>query len=402
MTQSIRFGTDGVRGQAGQWPVSVDGAKAIGMGLSRWIKQGTVFVGRDTRASSPQLVDALVDGLVTGGAHAVRLGVVPTAAVSTAVVADGADAGVMVTASHNVWSDNGIKVVDRRGEKLVDPSELAAHFGVPAPNSGGTDSTHPSPLDSWFQALPSVDLSGHRILLDGAHGAGAAAAADALRRMGALVTEVANSPNGRNINDGVGAMHPPLDLHGCDLGICLDGDGDRLVLIHPHRGILDGDDLLWMLSRTSRGPVVGTVMCNGGLEDALAGRLVRTAVGDANVHAEMRRLNAEIGGEPSGHIMIRGGMPTSDGLYTALRILASQGSNELPIGGWSRWPQAKRNVRNVEACTTLDAIHEAEKSGHRVLVRASGTEPLVRIMVEGQDADRWAKAIEDALVRQMG
>lgn len=402
MTAPIRFGTDGVRGEAGRWPVSTEGAAAIGCGLSRWTERGTVYVGCDTRESSPELVDALVAGLVRGGAHAVKLGVVPTAAVSTAVAADGVDAGVMVTASHNVWSDNGIKVVDRHGEKLVDPSELAAHFGVSAGPTIGTASTHPDPLQSWLQALPKVNLSGRRLLLDGAHGAGAQAAADALRSMGAEVIEVANAPTGQNINAGVGAMHPPTNLRGCELGICLDGDGDRLVLIHPSRGILDGDDLLWMLSQTLNGPVVGTVMCNGGLEEALGGRLIRTAVGDANVHAEMQRLNAEVGGEPSGHMMIRGGMPTSDGLYTALRILDSTGVQDLPVDGWSRWPQATRNVRNVEVCTTLDAIVEAENAGHRVLVRASGTEPLVRIMVEGSDAERWASAIEDALVLQMG
>ena len=173
-------------------------------------------------------------------------------------------------------------------------------------------------------------------------------------------------------------------------------------MVHPTKGVLDGDDLLWMLSRGTSGPVVGTVMCNGGLEEALNGRLVRTAVGDANVHAEMHRLGAELGGEPSGHIMLRTGMPTSDGLYTALRILENAGAGPLPVDGWTRWPQAMRNVRNVPLATRLDSIVAAEATGHRVLVRASGTEPVVRVMVEGPNPDEWADAIEHALVQQMG
>ena len=402
MTAPIRFGTDGVRGTAGTWPITEAGATTIGRGVGAWTQGGVVYIGHDTRESSEVLVDAAVDGLVQSGAQAVRLGVVPTAAVSAAVAADGAKAGIMVTASHNPWMDNGLKVVDARGEKLVNPDDLVACFGATPQGRRGSVTTHPSPLHAWLAALPRPDLTGRSILLDGAHGAGAAAAANALRERGAVVTEIANAPNGRNINQGVGAMHPPRDLRGCDMAICLDGDADRLVMVHPIKGVLDGDDLLWMLSQAITGPVVGTVMCNGGLEEALNGRLVRTAVGDANVHAEMHRLGAELGGEPSGHIMLRTGMPTSDGLYTALRILENAGSGPLPVDGWNRWPQAMRNVRNVRLVTTLRPIAAAEAAGHRVLVRASGTEPVVRVMVEGPDADHWADAIEHALVQQMG
>lgn len=402
MTPPIRFGTDGVRGAAGTWPITREGAATIGQGIGLWTQQGVVHIGQDTRESSTMLVDAVVDGLIRSGARAVRLGVVPTAAVSAAVAADGADAGIMITASHNPWMDNGLKVVDACGEKLVNTDDLVACFDSPPMALRGSVVAHPSPLEAWLAALPNPDLSGRSILLDGAHGAGASSAAMALRERGATVTEVANAPDGRNINHGVGAMHPPTDLQGCDIAICLDGDADRLVMVHPIKGVLDGDDLLWMLSRGTTGPVVGTVMCNGGLEEALNGRLIRTAVGDANVHAEMHRLGAELGGEPSGHIMLRNGMPTSDGLYTALRILENAGADALPVDGWIRWPQAMRNVRNVEPTTTLDPIAAAEATGHRVLVRASGTEPVVRVMVEGPDADRWADAIEHALIQRMG
>ena len=402
MTRNIRFGTDGVRGPAGTWPISTKGAETIGNGLAQWTQSGEVYIGQDTRESSPELVAALARGLVEGGSTATKLGVVPTAAVSMAVKQDGVAAGVMVTASHNPWSDNGIKVVDSTGSKLMDSEPLVTMFGQSVKKPGGRIQTHPSPLDAWKNALPKPDLSGHRILLDGAHGAGSHAAAMVLRDLGATVIEVAGEPNGRNINDGVGAMHPNTELQGCDLGIYLDGDADRLVMVHPTHGVLDGDDLLWMLARCTHGPVVGTVMSNGGLEAALAGRLVRTGVGDAKVHAEMKRLAASVGGEPSGHIMIDGGMPTSDGLYTALRILEAAKGAPLQPGGWTRWPQAHRNVRNVTLNTELMAIGEAEQDGHRVLVRASGTEPLVRVMVEGARSEFWAQAIADALAAQTG
>jgi len=303
----------------------------------------------------------------------------------------------MITASHNPWADNGIKVLDQAGEKLLDPEPLLKCIASAEPQHAGTAVDHPDPLAPWTSCLPQVDLSGRRILLDGAHGAGCIAALDALEAAGAQVKTVGANPNGRNINEGVGSMCPPTDLQGCDFAICLDGDADRLVMVHPEHGILDGDDLLWMLAGAVDGPIVGTVMTNGGLEEALGGRLVRTGVGDAKVHAEMNRLGSKLGGEPSGHIMVHGGMPTSDGLYTALRVLQAAGGGPLPIGGWTRWPQAKRNVRGVRLDPHLDAIRLAETAGHRVLVRASGTEPVVRVMVEGPEAKVWVDQIAEAL-----
>lgn len=398
MTRPIRFGTDGVRGPFGTWPITAPGAEAIGLGIAAWVPGGKILIGRDTRESGPELVDAVVQGVLRGGRTAVRLGILPTAAVSAAVAADeSAFAGVMVTASHNPWADNGIKVLDHAGEKLLDPEPLLRCIASAEPQGSGTVLDDPDPLAAWRSSLPLVDLGGRRILLDGAHGAGCVAALDALEAAGAQVHAVGAEPNGRNINQGVGSMCPPKELHGCDFAICLDGDADRLVMVDPEHGVLDGDDLLWMLAGAVDGPVVGTVMANGGLEEALGGRLVRTGVGDARVHAEMIRLGAKLGGEPSGHIMIGGGMPTSDGLYTALRVLQAAQGGPLPIGGWTRWPQARRNVRDVSLDPNLEAIHLAEAAGHRVLVRASGTEPVVRVMVEGPEADLWADQIAEAL-----
>lgn len=398
MNPAIKFGTDGVRGPFGQWPITNEGARIIGQAIAAWTQRGVIFIGRDTRASGMELELALIDGMVKGGSKVQTMGVVPTAAVSCAVHARQADAGVMITASHNPWQDNGIKVVDGQGEKLTDTTPISRWFNDPPAAEGGEATALLNPLDAWKNRLPTVQLYGKQILLDAAHGAGFECARHALEELGATVKAIASAPNGQNINDGVGAMHPPTDLRGCDLGICLDGDADRLVMVDPHQGLMDGDDFLWLLSRDNQGPIVGTVMTNGGLEEALGDRLIRTGVGDAKVWAEMLRINAQIGGEPSGHMMMKDGMPTSDGLYTALRILQGTGG-ELPDRGWTRKPQALRNVRDVTLDPDLGSIHQARAAAHRVLVRASGTEPLVRVMVEGVDADRWAEEIARSLPR---
>ena len=398
MNLPIKFGTDGVRGPMGQWPITAEGARIIGQAIAAWTQRGLILIGRDTRASGMELESALIDGMVQGGSKVRTMGVVPTAAVSCAVVAEHANAGVMITASHNPWQDNGIKVVDDRGEKLTDTSPLSNWFNSPPTALGGEAEPLPNPLHPWKDRLPKVRLNGRKILLDAAHGAGFECAWQVLEDLGATVEAVASAPNGQNINAGVGAMHPPTDLRGCDFAICLDGDADRLVMVDPNQGVMDGDDFLWFLSHGKDGPVVGTVMTNGGLEEALGKRLIRTGVGDAKVWAEMLRVDACIGGEPSGHMMMKDGMPTSDGLYTALRIL--HGTNgTLPSRGWSRKPQAHRNVREVTLDPNLVSIHQARAAAHRVLVRASGTEPLVRVMVEGADAERWAEEIARSLPR---
>jgi len=385
---------------AGQWPITEEGAEIIGLGVASWSGGGTVCLGRDTRESGPALSQALVQGLIKGGSTVIDLGVVPTAAVSCFAAAHpSVNAGVMLTASHNAWHDNGIKVLDASGEKLTDTTDLTARFSEPVEQSPGSVSKHDDPLGPWRDALPQINLTGLKILFDGAHGAAFEAGRLALSTTGAEVLAVASEPNGRNINEGVGAMHPPTELHGCDIGICLDGDGDRLVLIDPKHGVLDGDDILWMLAQRTTGPVIGTVMANGGLEAALNGRLVRTGVGDAKVHAEMLRSQAPVGGEPSGHIMIKGGMPTSDGIYTALRVLETAPCGQLPVDGWTRLPQVNRSVRHVSVQPDLPAITEARNAAHRVLVRASGTEPVVRVMVEGPEAEQWAARIADTLPR---
>ena len=374
------------------------GARTIGRAVAAWSGGRSIFVGRDTRESGPGLAAAVIEGLVAGGVTALDLGVVPTAAVSCAAGLDpGAGGGIMVTASHNAWTDNGIKVVDSAGAKLHDTSELTRFFEAQPETGPGKVVTVPRPLLPWHARLPEVDLQGRKILFDSAPGAAHACGPAVLQALGAEVVRRGCAPDGRNINDRVGALHPPTDLLGCDLAICLDGDADRLVMVDPDHGALDGDDLLWMLAGRSTGPVVGTVMTNSGLEVALGARLIRTEVGDAHVAAGMACHGAALGGEPSGHILFADGMPTSDGMATALEILRRAEGGPLPVAGWTRWPQARRDVRDAVVPESLPAITEAEDAGHRVLVRASGTEPLVRVMVEGADASVWADRIAGAL-----
>ena len=384
----IRFGTDGIRGPAGEWPLTAEGARRIGGAVARW-SGGPVVVGWDTRESSPWIADAVLQGIVHAGGVGLRAGVLPTPALSCAVVGRAA-AGVMITASHNLWQDNGVKVVGRDGRKVFDPTPIEAAIGGAEPGGGRVEDLADA-ARAWRASLPHVDLHGQSILIDCAHGAATNHAPAFLESLGARVTRRGCAPDGRNINDGVGALHPPSEIS-ADLAICLDGDGDRVALVDSVRGLLDGDDLLYFLA--AEGPVVGTVMTNGGLEKALGpGRLIRAPVGDRFVAEAMAASGATIGGEPSGHLLFADGLPTSCGLYTALRALA------VPWGDkFHRLPQVTRNVRATEV-GAAEEIARAEQAGHRVIVRKSGTEPVVRVMVEGEQAEHWAKMITRALER---
>lgn len=400
--REIRFGTDGVRGRFGEWPLTAQGARLMGRGIAAWTQGGRVVVGRDTRQSSPLLSDALCTGLMAGGATVLDGGVLPTAAVSCAVAEVRAQAGVMITASHNPWHDNGVKVLNAAGRKPTDAevADLEAQFSRPPKTERpGTRAVFDDPAYAWRSRMPVLDLDGITILLDCANGAASPHASSVLRSMGATVRRRDGAPDGKNINDGVGAMHPPDDLQGCDLAICLDGDADRLVMVVPGWGTLDGDDMLWLLSQNTDGPLVGTVMTNGGLEAALGDRLIRAKVGDRHVAKKMVESGARVGAEPSGHVLFSDGMPTGDGLYAALRILRDRGRTPrllLPLAGWERLPTRTRNLRYEGERRPLESLStpdEARAAGQRVIIRYSGTEPVLRILVEGTDADTWLDRI---------
>lgn len=392
MSAPIRFGTDGVRGKAGEWPITPEGARRVGRAVAE-VAQGPVVVGRDTRASSARLARAMTEGLLSGGADVASAGVLPTPALSAVVAARGAARGVMITASHNLWMDNGYKVLGPDGAKEPNEAglERALQADLPEARRWGRLGRIRSGYKLWSSRLPQVNLHGLRVLLDCANGAAWRYAPAALARTGATVLLRGCEPDGRNINDGVGALHPPADLQGADLAICLDGDGDRVTLA-DEEGALDGDDLLLLLAAGTPGPVVGTVMSNGGLDEALGGRLRRVPVGDRHVAEEMRRIEARIGGEPSGHMLFWDGLPTSCGLSTALRVLRG-GTGLRARLRWTRWPSARRDLRSRRPLETLREPALAEAAGNRVLVRYSGTEPVIRVLVEGPDAEGWADRI---------
>ena len=433
------FGTDGIRGRVGAAPMTPDFVRRLGRAAARALARGgrppTVLIGGDTRESGPALAGALAAGLSDAGARAELGGILPTPAVAWLVGRDETlDAGAVVSASHNPYRDNGIKLLGADGGKLPDAAEAA----VEAALETAADAAPPAPpaplrdeaarLEAYLgfcrAAAPGLDLSGRHFLIDCAHGAAHAAAPRLFRGLGARVTAVGAAPDGRNINAGCGATCPQYAQAetracGAELGLSLDGDGDRLMMIDEDGAVADGDDLLFVLARARRaagtldGGVVGTEMSNLGLERALAGLGVpfaRAAVGDRHVLAMLRARGWQLGGETSGHVICRELAPAGDGLLTALQTLAALAVLGQTLAaaraGLRKHPQAMVNVPRAGADAVRDAVEiaaadaRAQLGGRgRVLVRPSGTEPLLRIMVESEDAGeagRLARAIAGA------
>jgi phosphoglucosamine mutase len=415
------FGTDGVRGVAGE-VVTADLATALGRAAveASGVDRPQVLIVRDTRESGPMLEAGLAAGIAEGGGDALVAGVLPTPAASVLVRRLGLDFGAVVSASHNPWRDNGIKLFGRDGAKL--DSELSGRIealtlkhladgpGEPAAAIGRVRTLEAS-LDDYLRELASnfpLDLSGRRIALDCAHGATFRAAPLILERLGAQVEAIGIDPDGRNINDGVGSTHPEALVEhvgktGAEIGFAFDGDGDRVIAADAGGAIRDGDDLIAIAAEHLHrsGPLSGvavTVMTNFGFHTAMgdAGIEVETTdVGDENVAAAMRERDWPLGGEQSGHIIWSGHAPTGDGIAAALLTLTALGDRALAdVRPFERLPQLLRNVevRDREAIAEATALWEAvdrenaalEGRG-RVLVRASGTEPLVRVMVEAPD-----------------
>lgn len=399
----MKFGTDGLRGPAATVITPALG-RALGAAVVA-VLGPDVWVARDTRPSGPDLLDAVCAGVVAAGGRATSLGVLPTPGLSLRVRAEGASAGIMVTASHNPPEDNGLKVLGPGGHKLdaaVLDALSAALDAAPVPRPGGSrrdlDGTA-AYVAALLAALPPGRwLAGKRVLFDAAAGAGEAAGAAVLAALGATVVPFA----GPAINTGCGAVHPEhaaraLRDERCDVGVVLDGDGDRIALVDGSGRALDGDAILWLCRR---GPVmIGTVMTNLGLEQALAAegiRLVRTPVGDANVADALVAHAAPLGGEPSGHLIFADGPPSADALYAGLRTLAA--APTLDTAGLTPAAQAQTNLRGV-SLPPLD-LGFVEAAGGRSVVRKSGTEALVRVMVEHADA-AVAEALKDRVVQMI-
>jgi phosphoglucosamine mutase len=435
------FGTDGVRGVAGQYPLDEKTTFAVGLALGRWVsshhRSPEVVIGMDTRESGPWIARHVAGGLAREGVRPRFAGLITTPGIAYAARSGSFAAGVMISASHNPYQDNGIKIIDHSGYKLPDEQEHAlerdilAFGGEPAPLpltvDEGLDREY---LDHLASTLPG-GLAGMRIAIDAANGAASHLAPELFTRLGADADCIHCSPNGRNINLNCGSLHlqtlrARVLETGADLGIAFDGDADRALFISHSGKIVDGDAVMWINARPlhARGKlseVVATVMSNLGLERALKRDgigLVRTPVGDKYVLEEMIRRGAPLGGEQSGHVIFREDATTGDGLLTALRVLEVMRDSGKDLDALTAdleiYPQILVNVRVKQrrALADLHAVNREIRRAEsefgeagRVLVRFSGTEPLARVMVEGPELARvehFANSIADAIRGELG
>jgi phosphoglucosamine mutase len=418
----LYFGTDGVRGPYGG-PVMNDGfAARLGFAAAAWLpRPGPVLIGRDTRFSGPSLETAVAQGVRAAGAEPRPLGVLPTPAVARAVREEGAVLGIVVTASHNPAADNGIKFFGAGGWKLSDDDEWRIEQLLPASVPGAAGSvlvpgelagrSAASYIEAARALLPAGALAGWRIVADTAHGATCGTTPAVLRALDADIIPIGDAPDGHNINAGVGSEHPArlaAEVRSAQarIGIAHDGDGDRCVLCDELGDVLDGDEILAILGthalrqgRLAQDTLVITVQSNLGVDAAIAaagGRVVRTSVGDRYVIERMRAVGATLGGESSGHIVFSEISPTGDGLVAALKVIEVMLATGQPLSrlrrALTKCPQlnAALRVREKKPLETLpklaaviDGVEQELGASGRVLVRYSGTEPKLRVLVEG-------------------
>ncbi len=426
----IYFGTDGVRGPYGG-PVMNEGfAERLGVAAGRFASRIShhgggvqrVLIGRDTRASGESLLGAFAAGLASVGVDAISLGVLPTPAVAAAVVRERAVLGVMITASHNPAADNGIKFFASSGMKLTDAQEAEIEQLLPAEKPEalqrrsllGTEGLA-TYLEKVRRILPARALAGWQIVLDTANGATCTTSPIILRELGAQVELIGGSPNGDNINDGVGSEHPEklaarVRASGARLGIAHDGDGDRCILCDERGEVLDGDEILAILATHALGrgtlaarTLVVTVQSNLGVDAAIraaGGRVVRTAVGDRYVLEGMLLERATLGGESSGHVICSEVAPTGDGLVAALKVIEVMLATGRPLSELrtvlKKFPQGSLNLKVREKRElarlphlplAIEALEKELGQNGRVLVRYSGTEAKLRLLVEGPTAE---------------
>jgi phosphoglucosamine mutase len=436
------FGTDGLRGRAGVFPLDPRSLRTVGREVGASVRREggrSVVLGGDTRESTPAMAADLASGLEEAGCAVSFAGVVPTPAVAELVLALSAGAGISVSASHNPHEDNGVKVFGSDARKWPDEKEEALeerllanpHADNPPPEE---EVRRPPQLDPSLAEIYLTRLLSrlprrlHDVtaLLDAGNGAAYRLGPQALERAGCSVTSIADRPDGRNINENCGALHPDgmareTRLRNADVGVALDGDADRAIFSDETGRLLDGDDVLWIVAtrwkaegHLTEGGVVGTVMSNFGLEAALAREGIpfhRAAVGDRNVAQLMEETGAALGGETSGHILFAPLSPSGDGIQTALvvaSILSDAGRPLSRLATLEKSPQALRNVRvsrreplegSPALVRAVAAAKERLGDRGRVFLRYSGTEPLLRILVEGTDeraVTAIAKELEDA------
>ena len=438
------FGTDGVRGTANTHPMTAEMALRIGAAVGRYFRRDhsaahRVVIGKDTRLSGYMLENALTAGLTSTGMNVLLLGPVPTPAVGLMTRSMRADLGVMISASHNPAEDNGIKFFGPDGYKLSDQAEIEIERLIEegvnpaqAQNIGRARRVDDARFRYGERIKSSLSrdlrLDGLKVVVDCANGAAHRTAPEVLWELGAEVIPVGIAPNGKNINLNCGSTKPQLAAetvvaHGADVGICLDGDADRVVMVDEHGKVADGDQLMALLAtswakadRLQGGALVATVMSNLGLERHLAAqglRLERTAVGDRYVVERMREGGFNLGGEQSGHIVMSDYATTGDGLMAGLHFLAEmvhtgRKASELAVQ-FETVPQLLKNVRYGEGQTPLEvasvqnaiADAEARLNGQgRLLIRKSGTEPLIRVMAECED-DALLTQVVDGIVAEV-
>ncbi|RKE47568.1 MULTISPECIES: phosphoglucosamine mutase [unclassified Sphingomonas] len=430
------FGTDGIRGATNISPMTAEMAMKVGMAAGAYFLRGDhrhrVVIGKDTRLSGYMLESALVAGFTSVGMDVVMVGPMPTPAVAMLTHSMRADIGVMISASHNAYADNGIKLFGPDGYKLSDEAEEAIEALidgdiplVPSSQIGRArriDDAQGRYIHFAKSTFPeNLRLDGMRVVIDCANGAAYKVAPSALWELGADVVAIGVTPNGTNINDGVGSTAPQtlaetVVASGADIGIALDGDADRLIVVDETGTIVDGDQLMATIAaswarqgRLAGGGLVATVMSNLGLERHLAAQglgLVRTKVGDRHVLEKMRSSGYNVGGEQSGHIILSDYATTGDGLVAALQILAEvKRSGALASEVLHRFeplPQLLKNVRfaggkplDDDAVKAVIAQAEAELAGNgRLVIRPSGTEPVIRVMAEGDDPAQVERVVD--------
>ncbi len=426
------FGTDGVRGEVGQFPITPDFVLKLGYAAGQVLVQHdreqkpTVLIGKDTRISGYMLEAALVAGFTAAGVNVLQTGPLPTPGVAYLTRVLRLSAGVMISASHNVYSDNGIKFFAEGGVKLSDEIELEIEAKIdeemktrPSDQLGrarrisGADDRYIEFCKSTFPV--NMDLRGLKLVVDSANGAGYDVAPKVFHELGAKVVNIGDEPNGYNINEKCGATHPKalqaaVLQNEADYGIALDGDGDRLMMVDRNGKVYDGDNLIYVVAKARAreginiGGVVGTVMTNMAMEIALQEQGVafcRAKVGDRYVLEQLHQRGWLIGGEASGHILCMDKHNTGDGIISALQVLAALqvlGQDLATVcADWQPFPQTMINVRIQKGQNwqeaSKDVLAEVEKELEgkgRVVLRASGTEPVVRVMVEAKQAD-WAE-----------
>jgi len=421
------FGTDGIRGRVGVWPINAEFVLKLGWAVGKVLARagnGKVLIGKDTRISGYMFESVLEAGLSAAGIDTKLLGPMPTPAIAYLTRTLRAQAGIVISASHNPYYDNGIKFFSAQGFKLPDELEVAIEEQLELPMTT-VDSAAlgkavrvvdaPGRYIEFCKSTVASDISlnGIKMVVDCANGATYHIAPNVFRELGAEVIEMGVEPNGLNINFECGAMHPEvLRKHvleaKADLGVALDGDGDRLIMVDNEGNTLDGDELLYIIVKHRqemgllKGGVVGTLMTNLGFEEALVNQgieFVRVPVGDRHIIAELAKRDWHLGGEPSGHIICSDAITSGDGIVTALQVLSAMCYKKQSLrqlrGEMKKYPQMLINVtvkhsndpnESPRVQTAIEQIRNALGRTGRVLLRRSGTEPLIRVMVEGENA----------------